>query len=274
MTGVTTVLLAGRGLSYYVRPFHSADCDSLNTSHNPGEDIGDCIQRFDSLFYDLVTRLQNEVMQNRLSVVKFRYSLTLLPTPIRTEHYLFIKENSKDIQNADDIEDFFCHLNLYWTYLEYSLLNHIIEQHSGILSIDLKEDMKRYKKDMDAFKQRTTVGQILGVGLGCVRREPPPGFDRIVTRLKKKASEFTLEKLDQFRRRICLEFNLPTFILMLESVDEGSLCIKWHIPSSEVHFFMDVSSAVLTKISGDSALFYLQVDKSLPSGEGVYNYSN
>ena len=166
--------------------FIGADCNSTDTSHNLVGEIVDHVDRFDSRFICLVTRLREEMTQNRMSVSKFQTSLTLLPLAIRTEHYQFMKECSEDIQKADDIEDLFRHLNLYWTYLEYSLLNYIIKQHSDILSDGLKEDMKQYKEDMEVFKRHTTVEQILGVGLGCIRREPPPGFSRIVTKLKKK----------------------------------------------------------------------------------------
>ena len=49
---------------------------------------------------------------------------------------------------------------------------------------------------------------------------------------------------------------------MLESFDNGSLCITWHIPSMKVHKFMAdfISLAVLKRVSDD--LFYLNVDVS------------
>ena len=191
-------------------------------------------------------------------ITKFRHSVTLLPSTIRTEHIQFITESIDDINNAGDVNSLFSHLNIYWTYLEYSLLSHIIQSHSSTLSAELKGEMKRYEEDIEVFKQNTTVEQLLQAGIGCVRREPPPNFTRIITKLKGKPSDYTLDKIDQFRRMVCMAFNLPTFILMLQSVDEGSLCIKWHIQSSEVHFFehisrleMELSSSQLLCIETD-----------------------
>ena len=238
--------------------FSCADHDSPDSSHCLQEDIVDQVKRCNDRFSDLVLRLQNEMLQNETPVILVQHSLALLPTTIRTEHYQFVKECSEDIHKANDVKDLFRHLNLYWTYLEYSLLDHIIARHSKTLSTSLKEDMERYKGDMDAFKRRTTVEQILKVDLGCIRREPPPGFSRIITKLKRKASEFTLQELEVFRQKVGLEFNLPNFILMLESVDEGSLCIKWHIPSSAVQWFFTISSLILERISPE--LFHLEVD--------------
>ena len=193
---------------------------------------------------------------------RLQQSVTLLPSTIRSEHYQFIKECSQNIQKAESIDDLFRHLNLYWTYLEYSLLNRIIERHSSVVSMKLQDEMKEYKKDIESFKNRTTIKQLMEASLGVIRMEPPPGFSLIVTKLKGEATEYTLKELDKFRNSICFEYNLPTFILMLGSFQRSSLTINWHIPSSEVYHFVakSASSTVMKLISED--LFYLKVDMS------------
>ena len=225
-------------------------------------DIIGQVERFNDRFIDLEIRLRDELLMcKQISVEAVRDSITLLPTSIRTEHYQFIKECSDDIQKAGSIQDLFRHLNLYWTYLEYSLMDHIIKRHSKMLSKELKEDMRVYMEDMETFKKRTTVEQLLQVGLGCIRKEPPPGFSRLIMKLRREPSDYTLAELEAVRRRLGIQFSLPTFALMLESVKESSLCIKWHIPSSEVHRFVTtISPAVHSRISAD--LFYLEVDLS------------
>ena len=229
------------------------------------QDIADQTKKLESRFSNLVLCLKSEMLTNKSTVCMetFRHSIMLLPATVRSDHYQFINECSENIQKAGDIGDLFRHLNLYWTFLEYSLLSHIIDSHSDLLSEKLKQDMKNYEKDIEAFKSQTTVEKLRQVrGVCCIRREPPPGFSRIVTKLERKPAEYTLEELDQFRSRIAFEFNLPTFILMLESFDDGSLCITWHIPSMKVHKFMAdfISLAVLKRVSDD--LFYLNVDVS------------
>ena len=222
--------------------FHSVeDCSSPDTrgGHVQGT-ITDQVQEFEARVDKLILRLEKELLKNEACMCELRHSIIRLPVAIKTEHYQFIKECSEDIGKAGNIEDLFRHLNMYWTFLEYSLLNRIIDCHSSILSKELRDEMRKYKKEIETFKQCTTIKQLLQVGLGVIRREPPPGFSRIFTKLKRRPSEYTLEELDQFRHKICFEFNLPTFILMLESFEEGSLCIKWHIPSSEMHHFTAV----------------------------------
>ena len=225
---------------------------------------------FERRFADLVLRLQTELSRKRTPIAEFRHSVTLLPSTIRTEHIQFIKESIHDINNAGDVNSLFSHLNIYWTYLEYSLLSHIIQSHSSTLSAELKGEMKRYEEDIEVFKQRTTMEQLLQAGVGCVRREPPPNFTRIITKLKGKPSDYTLDYIDQFRRKMCMAYNLPTFILMLESADEGSLCIKWHIPSSELHFFGSTSQSDMELISAQ--LLCIEVDMSTMTSQCTGKY--
>ena len=182
--------------------------------------IADVVCNFEIRFSDLVRSVQNEMLRAQVSVKHLRHTVTLLPTSIKMEHNQFIKEYSEDFKIAEDIGDIFRHLNVYWTYLEYSLLDHIFLCHSNSLSVELKDKMKLYKYDMTAFKRSTTVEQILEVGLGA-RREPPPGFSHIVSKLSRNPYEYTLEELNQFRHGICHELSLTTFILTLESFQEG-----------------------------------------------------
>ena len=257
-------------------PLVCADCAGLGASIIKVEGIGDKIERFENWFDDLVFRLQCEMEDKKLSVRTLKHSVTQLPSAIRTEHYQFVLAASRDINDAGaDIEEIFRHLKLYWTYLEYSLLNRIIQSHASALSTELKQEMKRYTQEIEDFKQQTTVEELIQVGLGCIRREPPPGFSRILTKLEGKVSEYTLAELDKVRRRICFEYNLPTFILMLESVTEGSLHVIYHIPSSELHcvlltplllaqghiselldFHVDMSTA-FSEYNGKELSFYL-----------------
>ena len=235
-----------------------AVCDRPDVPSIQERDIAGQVHAFEGRFNHLVFRLQSELSRNAIPMAQFRHSITLLPSTIRTEHYQFILERTKDIRRAEDIEEVFMHLNLYWTYLEYSLLKHIIHCHSTVLSTELKEDMGRYENDIEIFKKCTTMEQLLrvGVGIGCIRREPPPHFSRVVMKLQGNPSDYTLEDIDEVRRKICLAFNLPTFILMLESIDEGSIWITWRIPSSEVHCFRSISQSDMELISAD--LVYLK----------------
>ena len=235
-----------------------AVCDRPDVPSIQERDIAGQVHALEGRFGNLVFCVQSELSRNAMPMAKFRHSITHLPSTIRREHYQFIMEQIKNIRKAEDIEEVFMYFNLYWTYLEYSLLKYIIHYHSTVLSTELKEEMRWYENDIEIFKKCTTMEQLLkvGIGIGCIKREPPPHFSRVVMKLKGNPSDYTLEDIDGVRRKMCLEFNLPTFILMLESIDEGSIWITWRVPSSEAHCFRSISQSDMGLISTD--LVYLE----------------
>lgn len=222
------------------------------------EGINDQIAGFEARFFELMKDFKKEVSK-RGDLRTLQSSVTYLPLTVRRDHYEFIEKASADLDHAGNIEDFFRHLNLYWSFLEYSLLDFIIERNSGICSDKLKREMQRFKRDVEDFKKSTTVKEFWDSGSVCGDSiEPPPGFKRIVTTLDRHAFECTLAELDQFRRSFCHKLNLRTFILKLVAFQKGSFTAIWHIPSSQVHRIILAFSSTLVTID---ELLYLEVDE-------------
>lgn len=171
----------------------------------------------------------------------------LLPASIKHEHTAFLKENLPTFLKAENLEEIFMHLNLYWNFIDYSLLDYIIDR---FCSADLKKDMHEYKSELGEFRRVTTISQVIGSWPGKV--DPPPSFTEFTSTLDRDASTFTLEELEELRMKICNEFSLSSFILMFRGVVEGSLIITWFVPSSTVAQLQD---AVLTKAKSKSPFF-------------------
>ena len=96
-----------------------------------------------------------------------------------------------------------------------------IDLQQPLVSLDLQEAMKQYEEDIEAFKREITVGQLIEVGLGRLKMDPPPGFSRTTVRLGKDVSEYTLQELDEIRHRTAKAFSLSDFIIVLERVYES-----------------------------------------------------
>lgn len=171
----------------------------------------------------------------------------LLPASIKHEHTAFLKENLPTFLKAENLEEIFMHLNLYWNFIDYSLLDYIIDR---FCSADLKKDMHEYKSELGEFRRVTTISQVIGSWPGKV--DPPPSFTEFTSTLDRDASTFTLEELEELRMKICNEFSLSSFILMFRGVVKGSLIITWFVPSSTVAQLQD---AVLTKAKSKSPFF-------------------
>ena len=177
--------------------------------------------------------------QNETPLVEFKESITFLPLSIKREHSQFIEESLKEITKAESIEELFLYLNPYWTFFDYALLEHLIIRHG---SRKLQEEVIKYAADLKVFRRKTTVEQYIKVCPDGFRsKEPPPNFSKITCKLSRKASEYTLEELEQFRLQFCNEISLPKFAVLLASCEEGSITIVWYIPSSEVDCFRDAT---------------------------------
>ena len=139
------------------------------------------------------------------------------------------------------------HLNLYWNYIDYSLLDYIIDR---FCSKELQKGMNEYKLDLEKFRRMTKISQVICSMPG--RVEPPPSFTKFTNTLDRDAATFTLEELEELRMKICNEFTLSTFILMFRGVVKGSLIITWMVPSAIVS---QLRHDLLTKARNRSSFF-------------------
>ena len=198
-------------------------------------------------FESLVLSCLCELEETQLGLRKFRTSLMLLPASIKHEHTAFLKENLPTFLKAENLEEIFMHLNLYWNFIDYSLLDYIVDRFCGA---DLKKDMHEYKLELGVFRRVTTISQVIGSWPG--RVDPPPSFTEFTSTLDRDASTFTLEELEELRVKICNEFSLSNFILMFRGVVKGSLVITWFVPTAIVAKLRD---DVLTKAKSRSPFF-------------------
>ena len=193
-------------------------------------DIASQIQEFEERFERLEFASLTELEEKQVDLKRFRHSLILLPAKIKKEHATFLKENLPTISKAESIDEIFMQLNLYWNFIDYSLLEHIVNR---FCSEEVKKDMVQYISDLEAFRKATTISQMIHCWPG--RIEPPPHFSKVTCKLNHDAATYTLHELDQLRVRFCHEFSLSDSIMMLHSFIAGSVVIVWMIPSGSVH---------------------------------------
>lgn len=208
---------------------HAKGVVKANTVDGATADVSAQIRQFMTKFETLALSCLSELEETQLGLRKFRHSLMLLPATIKLEHTAFLKENLPTFLRAESLEEIFMHLNLYWNFIDYSLLDYIIDR---FCSEGLKMEMSEYRSDLENFRRVTTIGQMIRSWPG--RVEPPPSFTEFTNTLDRDASTFTLEELEELRMKICNEFTLSNFILMFRGVVEGSLIITWFVPTSIV----------------------------------------
>lgn len=180
------------------------------------------IEDLERKFVGLVERTQTEVMKLNPDLDEFRIKIILLPASLKEEHQQYIKDNLPQLYDAKSIPEIFGLLSLYWNYLHYGLLQHIIAIYG---SDGLKKLMKSYIKDVKSFRQETTLAMYWLVQ---PMRSKCPIWDgkniealgfRIHT-LGLRASN-SLECIEGVRQKYARTVSLPDFVFAIKDFLPG-----------------------------------------------------
>ena len=88
-----------------------------------------------------------------------------------------------------------------------------------------------YDRDVQMFMKRTTVGQLMTANLP---GEPniPPEFELLKAKISEDASNYTLEKINDLRRKFCAEIRLSEIVFHLVAIeDSNSFIVSFLVPS-------------------------------------------
>ncbi len=121
-------------------------------------DVATEIKDFESRFSDLIDDLQMEIEDEQAprALRKLQTKLSCLPATIRADHYEFVQENLETFSNAESVHKIFMYLDLYWSFIDCNLLEHLISKFG---SEGLQAQMDSYVADLVRFRESTTVSQ-------------------------------------------------------------------------------------------------------------------
>ena len=125
-------------------------------------------------------------------------SLTLLPISLRAEYQKFVFENLRTLEKAESVREIFHHLNLHFTFVDYKLLEYLIEEYG---SPTLKQEMSAYTQRVQIFMNETTIQQLIDHWPG--QRDIPPHCEELRAVIDGDPRKYTLRQLDNLRRKVC-----------------------------------------------------------------------
>ena len=190
--------------------------------------VGDKIKVLEKKFSELQQRTSSELSaNNKVTPEILLETLTLLPLALRNEYKTYIHENLETLQRADSIRKVFHHLNPHFSFIDYGLLDYIIDYYG---SCELKSDMSKYTEAVKIFIDQTTVQELMDHWPGV--REIPPHFKELRAVIDKDPSTYTLRKLDSLRKKFCNETLLSKTVLIVIGIkSRSSFLLSWIIPS-------------------------------------------
>ena len=167
-----------------------------------------------------------------ITLSQFCMLLTQIPASMKDDKITirYFKENIKVFQQCSSIDEIFYHLNLYWDFLNYGLLKHIIDR---LNNKEFKQKMGEYIHELTAFRKTTTLREF-----SCAwhhkSTKVPCDLKKFVTKHDKSWMDCTLEEAEQFRKKFSVKFSLIEFALILIQIEKGSVLITWLIPAAVI----------------------------------------
>ena len=203
--------------------YHTNHHHTPNSGPTRPLSVEDQVCYFDSTFRSLVNKAYQEV-NGKMEPADFLSRVTCLPVSARTQHRSFIKENLTNIPQSATIVNIWTILNLYWDFLNYGLLEHVI---SNFGSEGLKQQMQAYVDELSTFKQTTRLCDFIG-SWPCRDDEPPEDcLKKVVIKMKHEWSQCTLQDVESFKKSLVHKFFLPEFDILLHKAERGCVCVTW-----------------------------------------------
>ena len=152
----------------------------------------------------------------------FLFRVTNLPVLARLQHRTFIEEKLTNLPPPVTFENIWTKLNLYWDFLNYGFLEHVIDTFG---SADLKQQMRDYIDELAIFKQKTLFRDLCDF----IRDDRPlhKGLKSIVVKMHKEWSKCTLQDVELFKKDLVHKFFLPEFTILLQNAERGCVCVTW-----------------------------------------------
>ena len=197
-------------------------------------DINITIEDFERRFRSLQKEILHQLKKNNVDTLAVINSLTLLPMKLKNEYEKAIQELlpsffNKELQGIDML---FSYLNLLLSFLDYGLLEHIINEYGNNT---LKQDMTTYSSDIVTFMKETTIKQLIESDHFFGQPDIPPNFSLLKARIGQDASKCTVEHLNRLRKKYCSKVQLSKIVCHLVAVVESnSFIVRWLVPSALV----------------------------------------
>ena len=153
-------------------------------------------------FLSMQEQLQSEIETNsEVSPEMLVGSLILLPESIRWQYQTFVSRNLRTLNRVEAIRALFCHLKPHFTFLDYQVLEYLINQFG---KAKLKVDMSIYSRKVRVFMQRTTIQQLIDSEWSG-QHDIPSHFAKLeVSMLIRDIEHYSLLQLDDLKQKLCM----------------------------------------------------------------------
>ena len=217
--------------------------------------VEDQVEYFENRFAKLVQKACQDVRKRELEPSEFLSQVTTLRVSDRNQHRSFIEEKLTDIPPPVTFEKIWSRLTIYWDFLNYRLLEHVVRNFGNE---DLKDQMQDYVDELSAFKKTTRLCDFINSWPCKDDRPPEEGLRKVVVKMHQEWTQCTLQDVESFKMALIHKLFLPEFELILQKAEEGCVCVTWltspsiatllqqNLTNIETEFFTELKVKALT----------------------------
>ena len=182
--------------------------------------------KFDVLKNNVIKCLEKKP----IAVSKVADALTSLSPDHDDNHdRKFLESHTPALFRAANTAEQFGTINFHWSYLDPSLLDHLIRDFN---LEEVKGEMETYKSDLGQFRKKTPL-TLFCRAQRKKRARLSPDFQEVVAEFDWP-NDVTLEVVEQFRQEYADHYGLREFAMMVAQVRPGSFIVTWFVPESVV----------------------------------------
>ena len=189
------------------------------------------VKTLQTKFLNITKRTTARIQEKGMDAHEFRLQFVMqMDISEQSQHRQFIETYLMELKPTTTIDDLLCRLSLYWNFLNYNLLQHLVNMFGDE---QLKHDMEDYVEALKVFRANTMLCDF--IDNWPLRGQKPPEADlrELVIKMvmDKKWEECTLEDVETIEETLTHKFLLPDFVLHLREAEKGCVCLTWYIPA-------------------------------------------
>ena len=223
-------------------------------------DAGSCSSEVDSLDKEF-GKLKDDVYEAIKSqpVGRFKVRLTSLDAKKQKHHKTALREI---VSNKQTIEDIWIELSFYMNFLNYELLEHILDKFKDDVPqggeenyARLQERMREYIIKIIDFFKSTRVCDFAELWPALADSPPKSDLCQFIVKCNKPWDSCTLYDLEQIKDGLARKLLLPKYSLFLQSAHESSITVVFSVHLSlvaqvqsvaELNVFADMDIETIT----------------------------
>lgn len=194
------------------------------------EPILSAVRRLEAQFIEIANRTLDSVNERKVSVDVLKSRLISIRVRQIEQHTAFIEKLWSEA-NTTSLASIWVKLEANWDYMNYTLLEHLVNKFGDDTLI---KDMKQYKKELKDFQGSTSLENF-----SKYFKRRGGDAQKLSVKFNRKWTESTIKDLESWKIHIAESLSIPQYFMRVQAISEGSVNVIWAIPAMSAKSLME-----------------------------------